>query len=133
MPTSRQDSHDRAPKAGTGKNIVICLDGTNNRIRGACNTNVVRLHHLLDLSDPTGQVAYYGPGVGTFSSTGAWSPPAQAISRGLGLAFGAGIRPALGSAYTYLMSVYEPGDQIYVFGFSRGAYTARALCGLLEV
>jgi uncharacterized protein (DUF2235 family) len=51
----------------------------------------------------------------------------------LGLAFGTGIRPALGSAYTYLMSVYEPGDRIFVFGFSRGAYTARALCGLLEV
>lgn len=115
------------------KNIVICLDGTNNRIRSAANTNVVRLHHLLALDDPTEQVAYYGPGVGTFSATGAWSPPAQALSRLLGLAFGAGIRPALGSANTYLMSVYEPGDRIFVFGFSRGAYTARALCGLLEV
>lgn len=122
----------RAPQRKP-KNIVICLDGTNNRIRGAANTNVVRLHHLLALDDPTEQVAYYGPGVGTFSATGAWSPPAQALSRWLGLAFGAGIRPALGSAYTYLMSVYEPGDRIFVFGFSRGAYTARALCGLLEV
>lgn len=117
----------------SGKNIVICLDGTNNRIRGKANTNVVRLFHLLALDDADKQVAYYGPGVGTFSAAGAWSPPAQALSRILGLAFGAGIRPALGNAYTYLMSVYEPGDRIFIFGFSRGAYTARALCGLLEV
>jgi uncharacterized protein (DUF2235 family) len=128
-----QGNRPERNRTNGGKNIVICLDGTNNRVRDEANTNVVRLYHLLALDHPSKQVAYYGPGVGTFSATGAWSPPAQAISRGLGLAFGAGIRPALGNAYTFLMSVYEPGDRIFVFGFSRGAYMARALCGLLEV
>lgn len=115
------------------KNIVVCLDGTNNQLRAADNTNVVRLLNLLDLSDPSRQVAYYDPGVGTFSSPSAWSPPARALSRYAGLMFGAGLRQNLGEAYSYITSTYESGDHIFVFGFSRGAYTARALTGLLEV
>lgn len=118
---------------GVGKNVVVCLDGTNNKIRAAANTNVVRLFELLDLQDPTKQVAYYDPGVGTFSSPAAWTPVARSVSRLEGLAFGAGLRQNLGEAYTFLMSAYEPGDQLFVFGFSRGAYTARALTGMLEV
>lgn len=113
------------------KNIVICLDGTGNELKGTGDTNVVELYDLLDLSDPAEQVAYYDPGVGTFSAPGAWSPPARFVSRVAGLAFGRGMRQNLAEAYTYLMSVYEPDDKIYVFGFSRGAYTARALTGLV--
>ncbi|AGB26708.1 hypothetical protein Mycsm_06571 (plasmid) [Mycobacterium sp. JS623] len=115
------------------KNIVVCLDGTNNQLRAADNTNVVRLFNLLDLKDPTKQVAYYDPGVGTFSSPGAWSPPARLISRYAGLMFGAGLRENLGQAYSFLMEAYEPEDRIFVFGFSRGAYNARALTGMLDV
>src|SRR3954447_23799434 len=95
-----------------GKNVVVCLDGTNNKIRAAANTNVVRLFDLLDLRDPSVQVAYYDPGVGTFSSPAAWTPVARGVSRVAGLAFGAGLRRNLGEAYTYLMSAYEPGDQL---------------------
>lgn len=116
-----------------GKNIVVCLDGTNNQLRAAVNTNVVRLFRLLDLKDPAAQVAYYDPGVGTFSSPGAWSPPARALSRYAGLLFGAGLRENLGEAYSFLMNTYRPGDRIFVFGFSRGAYNARALTGMLDV
>ncbi len=115
------------------KNIVICLDGTNNQLKAAVNTNVVRLFAMLDLGEPTRQVGYYDPGVGTFSSPSAWTPPARTISRVAGLAFGAGLRQNLGEAYTYLIANYQPGDQIFVFGFSRGAYTARALTGMLDV
>lgn len=115
------------------KNIVLCLDGTNNKVRAAANTNVLRLYSLLDLGNPARQVAFYQPGVGTFSSSAAWTPLARTLSRYAGLAFGAGLRKNLGEAYLYLMSVHEPGDQVFVFGFSRGAYTARALTGMLEV
>jgi uncharacterized protein (DUF2235 family) len=107
------------------KNIVVCLDGTNNQLRAAVNTNVVRLFNLLDLSDAARQVAYYDPGVGTFSSPRAWSPPARMMSRYAGLMFGAGLRENLGEAYSFVMSTYEPGDRNFVFGFSRGAYSAR--------
>src|SRR3712207_1986787 len=103
------------------KKIVICLDGTGNELKAKdANTNVVKLYDLLDLDDPAKQVAYYDPGVGTFSSPGAWSPPARFVSRVAGLAFGRGMRQNLAEAYTYLMGVYEPGDQIYLVGFSRG-------------
>src|SRR4029450_6484448 len=76
-------------------------------------------------------VAYYDPGVGTFSSQGAWTPAARAISRGLGLAIGNGMRENLGEAYRYLMGTWEPEDRLYILGFSRGAFTARALAGML--
>lgn len=114
------------------KNLVICLDGTGNQLKAKGNTNVVRLYEMLDLSDPTRQIAYYDPGVGTFSAAGAWTPAGRSVSKLLGLAFGSGMKTNLAEAYTYLMQRYQPGDRIYVFGFSRGAYTARALVGMLK-
>lgn len=114
------------------KNIVLCLDGTGNQLKARGNTNVVQLYQLLDLADPARQIAYYDPGVGTFSAQGAWTPWARWITRVAGLAFGSGLRANLAEAYTYLMQHWEPGDRVYVFGFSRGAYTARALAGLLH-
>ncbi|MEU9211132.1 DUF2235 domain-containing protein [Streptomyces sp. NPDC048415] len=114
------------------KNLVICLDGTGNQLKAKGNTNVVRLYEMLDLSDPARQIAYYDPGVGTFSAAGAWTPIARRLSRLFGLAFGSGIRTNLAEAYTYLMEHYQPGDRIHIFGFSRGAYTARALVGMLK-
>jgi uncharacterized protein (DUF2235 family) len=114
------------------KNLVICLDGTGNQLRARGNTNVVLLYQLLDLSDPDRQVAYYDAGLGTFSSAGAWTPAGKALSKLLGLAFGLGLRTNLGEAYSWLMQHWEPGDRVFVFGFSRGAYTARALTGMLR-
>lgn len=114
------------------KNVVVCLDGTGNQVAARDSTNVVRLFEMLDLSDPGAQVAYYDPGVGTFSAQGAWTPAGRVLSRGIGLAFGAGMRQNLAEAYTFLMQYWEPGDRLFVLGFSRGAYTARALAGLVH-
>jgi uncharacterized protein (DUF2235 family) len=114
-----------------GKNLVVCLDGTGNQLKARGSTNVVRIFEMLDLSDPAMQVAYYDPGVGTFSSQGAWTPAGRAVSRTMGLAIGSGMRQNLGEVYSYLMAAWDPGDQLYIFGFSRGAYTARALAGML--
>lgn len=93
---------------------------------------MVRLYRLLDLSDPGVQVGYYDPGVGTFASGAAWTPAARWVSRTAGLAFGAGMRQNLGEAYTWLMQHWAVGDRVFVFGFSRGAYTARALLGMIR-
>ncbi|MCB5292358.1 T6SS phospholipase effector Tle1-like catalytic domain-containing protein [Arthrobacter sp. SO3] len=114
------------------RNLVVCLDGSGAQLRAKGNTNVVLLYELLDHSDPTKQIAYYDPGVGTFASAGAWTPLARSISRIGGLAFGWGLRQNLGEAYTWLVQNWAPGDQVFIFGFSRGAYTARALVGLLR-
>ena len=51
----------------------------------------------------------------------------------MGLAFGAGLLANVGDAYRYLMNAYEDGDNVYLFGFSRGAYTVRALAGVLHM
>lgn len=115
-----------------GKVITLCLDGTNNQVRNTANTNILRLYDMLDLSDATKHVAYYAPGVGTFSSSAAWTPLARTVSRYMGLMFGVGMRQELGDAYKFLMNAYEVGDHVFVFGFSRGAYTARALLGLID-
>lgn len=115
------------------KNIVLCLDGTGHQLKARGNTNVITLYQMLDLSDPARQVAYYSPGVGTFSDASAFTPMARRISRLSGLALGTGMRKNIAEAYTFLMRTYEPGDAIYLLGFSRGAFTARALAGMLQL
>ena len=112
------------------KNIIICCDGTGNEY-GEHNSNVVKLFRAMAKSP--GQVAYYDPGVGTMSSPGAISWLAKKWTLLLGLAFGYGISANISDAYIYLMNCYEPGDKIYLFGFSRGAYTVRALAGLIHL
>jgi uncharacterized protein (DUF2235 family) len=87
-----------------GKNIVVCLDGTGNQLKARGSTKVVRIFEMLDLSDPARQIAYYDPGVGTFSAQGAWTPAGRAVSRTMGLAIGNGMRRKLGEAYSYLMA-----------------------------
>jgi uncharacterized protein (DUF2235 family) len=114
------------------RNVVLCLDGTGNQIKAQASTNVVRLFEMLDLTDPGRQVAYYDPGPGTFSAAGAWTPPARAASKLFGLAFGAGVRQNLAEAYTFLINHWRPDDQLFLFGFSRGAFAARALTGMIH-
>ena len=109
------------------KNIVVCCDGTGNEY-GPHNTNVVKLYETI-VRD-AGQIAFYDPGVGTFSIFG------RALGRHLGIRlgqmFGAGLQQNVEDAYRYLMDRYEPDDRLFLFGFSRGAYTVRALAGMLH-
>jgi len=113
------------------KNLVICLDGTNNEF-GRTNTNVVKLYQCLELSDTSRQIGYYDPGLGTIAEPGMVSKIGKKWSRILGQGFGRGIVLDIEEAYSFLMANYKDGDRIYIFGFSRGAYTARALAGLLR-
>jgi uncharacterized protein (DUF2235 family) len=112
------------------KNIVICCDGTGN-VYGDANSNVVKLYSTLEINDQ--QVGYYHPGVGTMGAPSAntWLEEKWSIIKGL--AFGAGLMANVGDAYRYLMERYRDGDDIYLFGFSRGAYTVRALAGVLRM
>jgi uncharacterized protein (DUF2235 family) len=112
------------------KNIVICCDGTGNEF-GDQKSNVVKLYKMLVRSES--QIAYYHPGVGTMGSRNALSVIGKWWTKIIGLAFGYGISDNIADAYEFLMKTFQPGDQVYVFGFSRGAYTARALCGMLHV
>lgn len=120
----------------TGKNIIICLDGTGNQY-GENLSNVVKLFRMIK-RDRDEQIAYYDPGVGTMGDPVYKTLVARKVNKVLGLAFGRGLTRNLIEAYTYLMDNYEDGDRVFLFGFSRGAYTARALaafirqCGLFE-
>ena len=114
-----------------GKNIVICCDGTGNEF-GDYNSNVVKLYSTLVI-DGKNQVGYYHPGVGTMGAPTAHNHITKAWSVVMGLAFGAGLLANVGDAYRYLMNIYEDGDRVFIFGFSRGAYTARALAGVLHM
>ncbi len=111
------------------KNIVLLSDGTGNSAGKLSSTNVWRLYQALDLSkSPAGpasreQIAYYDDGVGTSS----FKPLAI-----LGGAFGWGLKRNVIDLYTFLCWNYQPGDQIYCFGFSRGAFTIRVLTGLIH-
>lgn len=112
------------------RNLVLCCDGTNNEF-GEHNTNVVRLVQAL-LRDQAQQRLYYDPGVGTLPEPGLFTSLGKKVSQWIGLAFGAGLTQNVGKAYSYLMDVWEPGDRVFLFGFSRGAYTVRVLAGLLH-
>ncbi len=109
------------------KNIVICCDGTGNEY-GRNNTNVVETYVLAEKD--ASQVAYYDPGVGT----GGWEYDEESGSlRSLAdQATGYGLQKNVEDAYRYLMSCYEEGDAVYLFGFSRGAFTVRSLAGMLH-
>ena len=111
-----------------GKNIVILCDGTGNRIADTERTNIVEMLEHLEQSDE--QVVYYDTGVGTASGA-----RAKWLQRGLKLfrkATGNGVRDNVRQAYRFLMDHYEEGDRVYLFGFSRGAYTARLIAGLVK-
>jgi uncharacterized protein (DUF2235 family) len=113
------------------KNIIVACDGTNNEF-GEEDTNVVRLIQSLN-QDPQSQLMYYDPGVGTLPEPGWISRIGRTISTVAGLAFGAGLSWKVSEAYRFLMAQWEPGDRVYLFGFSRGAYTVRVLAGFLHM
>lgn len=114
------------------KNIVVCFDGTGNKYSNR-NTNVVKLYAVLDLDDQIQQVAYYHAGLGTMGAPNALTRMARWWTKAKGLAFGYGLSRDVGDAYSFLMDTFEPGDRVFMFGFSRGAYTVRALAGLLHM
>jgi len=109
------------------KNIVVCYDGTNAEYR-KYNTNVVKTFEAIERDDS--QVAFYDPGVGTFSFFG--RRLGRRVGALLGMAFGYGIRQNIEDGYEYLMNTFRPEDNVFIFGFSRGAYTARALAGMIH-
>jgi uncharacterized protein (DUF2235 family) len=115
------------------KNIVICCDGTGNEISENIS-NVLKLYRCLRKTDKTRprQLVFYDPGVGTVTEPSTWHRLKANINLVLGLATGYGLDDNVLASYKFLVDNYEPGDQIYLFGFSRGAYTVRVLAGLIH-
>jgi len=104
------------------KNVVVCCDGTANQVVAGDDTNVVRLCAVA-IKDPSRQIVYYGPGLGTMEAEGALTWLGRFLTRVAGLAFGYGIARDIRNAYAFIMAHYEPGDRLYLFGFqSRGLH-----------
>lgn len=112
------------------RNLILLLDGTGNEVKDNL-TNVVKLYRCAERSD--NQRVFYHPGIGTVPLITDWSPAAQSAIATFGLATGWGLDANILAAYCYLIETYQPGDRIFLFGFSRGAYTARAVAGLIHL
>jgi uncharacterized protein (DUF2235 family) len=107
------------------KRLIVCCDGTWKHADSPSPTNVTKVALSIRQQAAGGeqleQRVYYDPGVGT--------------SRGMRLpggAFGIGVSGNVRDAYRFLIDTYEPDDELYLFGFSRGAFTARSLAGLVR-
>lgn len=111
-----------------GRNLVVCCDGTSNEI-GKRLSNVLKLYRIAEKNDR--QITYYHPGVGTVAMPNSWGRWRQAARAGFEMATGAGLDRDVLAAYCFLCRHYRPGDKIYLFGFSRGAYTVRVVAGLI--
>lgn len=110
------------------KRLIMFCDGTWNRADQTrdgepCPTNVVKLALRVAKNDgDIPQIVFYGQGVGTGNS----------LDRMTGGAFGDGLADNINAAYRFLVLNYDVGDEIYVFGFSRGAFTARSMVGMIR-
>lgn len=112
------------------KRIVLCFDGTwnkpsdeGNQVDASTDTNVLRFFRSVAPAgaDGTAQVKWYNEGVGT-----------QWYDHVAGGVFAADLDQHIIDGYKQLVQTYEPGDDVYVLGFSRGAYTARSLVGMIR-
>lgn len=124
------------------KNLVIFSDGTGQAGGVRPDQRLSNVYKLFRASrtgpdsiiDPLSQVAFYDAGLGTDDDAG--TAPLRFIRyvrKALGSVTGRGITQNIIECYTFILDNYDPGDRIYLFGFSRGAYTARCVANLLEL
>lgn len=106
------------------RRLIVCADGTWNIAEAPCPTNVVLMARSIRpvAADGVPQFVLYHPGVGTGPFLDRWT----------GGAFGEGLSNNVKDIYRLLVYNYAPGDEIFLFGFSRGAYTARSAVGLIR-
>ncbi|KAI1350944.1 hypothetical protein F5Y01DRAFT_284202 [Xylaria sp. FL0043] len=125
--------HHRAPRK-----LVLCFDGTGNKFRGDdSDSNILKIFRCLD-RESGDQYHYYQPGIGTYivsTSLSHTSMGARIRSwylKAKDSAIGSNFDQHVVGGYRFLMRFYNPGDEIYFFGFSRGAYVARFLAEMLD-
>jgi uncharacterized protein (DUF2235 family) len=92
----------------------------------------VKLFYVLN-QDQTKQTTFYHPGLGTMEPAGALTTWTRRTTKLLGKALGLGLSNDIRDAYSFLMETFQDGDKLFLFGFSRGAYTVRAVCSLLHM
>ncbi|KAH9897658.1 hypothetical protein C8Q73DRAFT_787913 [Cubamyces lactineus] len=119
------------PDPAAPRTLVLCFDGTGDQF-DTDNSNVVRFFSLLKKDDRREQMVYYQAGIGTYTTPQVSTSLGQFVSKTLDEMVAWNLDAHVMSGYEFLMQNYEAGDKICLFGFSRGAYTARALAGMLH-
>ena len=112
------------------KNIVVCCDGTGNQIERNLS-NVLKLFRITSKNEL--QHVYYNAGIGTIGSSDAWSRWRQNVKSIFELATGYGLDADILGVYIFICRHFKEDDSIFLFGFSRGAYTARAVAGMIHM
>ncbi|KAI8952600.1 hypothetical protein F4801DRAFT_588888 [Xylaria longipes] len=122
----------------TPRKLVLCFDGTGNKFRGDdSDSNILKIFRCLD-REAGDQYHYYQPGIGTYvvsTSLSHTSTSARIKSwylKAKDSAIGSSFDQHVVGGYRFLMRFYNPGDEIYFFGFSRGAYVARFLAEMID-
>ena len=123
------------------KNIVVFSDGTgqDGGVRPEQRmSNVYKLYRACQVGpesgiNPRDQVAFYDAGLGTDDGATALTAPRRFLQKLLGSVTGRGVTTNIAECYTFIVNHYQPGDRIYLIGFSRGAYTVRAVADLIRL
>ncbi|KAJ8521311.1 hypothetical protein ONZ45_g1994 [Pleurotus djamor] len=118
-----------------GRNLIVNIDGTSNQF-SVNSTNVVELFsRIIKIGGDVEQLVFYNSGIGTyarpsFRSFGYWK---QVIYNHIDTAIAWNFERIVHAAYKWLSENYQPGDRIFLFGFSRGAYQVRVIAGMIEL
>ncbi|KAI0376179.1 hypothetical protein F5Y04DRAFT_292884 [Hypomontagnella monticulosa] len=122
----------------TPRKLVLCFDGTGNKFRGDdSDSNILKIFRCLD-REAGDQFHYYQPGIGTYVVSNSLSHTSLSARirswylKAKDSAVGSSFDHHVVGGYRFLMRFYHPGDEIYFFGFSRGAYVARFLAEMLD-
>ncbi|KAG5340142.1 hypothetical protein E4T56_gene19446 [Termitomyces sp. T112] len=119
------------PPTHSACTLVLCFDGTGDQF-DSDNSNIVEFFTMLKKDDREKQMVYYQAGIGTYTSPKIATPLAAKISKTLDEMIAWNLDAHVMDGYEFLMQNYKAGDRICIFGFSRGAYTARSLAGMIH-
>ncbi|KAJ3549893.1 hypothetical protein NM208_g266 [Fusarium decemcellulare] len=138
MPPVYQTPHAESIDPDEKKKLILCFDGTGNTFSGSNgDTNVVKILRKLDRNHPN-QFHYYQTGIGTYDinetsiNKGIFGEVGSKVSKIIDSGFGTTFDAHVIAGYRFLMRYYETGAKIYIFGFSRGAYTAKFLARMVN-
>ncbi|KAJ6606794.1 hypothetical protein B0H10DRAFT_2195249 [Mycena sp. CBHHK59/15] len=131
------DLEKTIPPTNEHRTLVLCFDGTGaaygSTMLDTCrNSNVINFFTMLKKADESQQLVYYQAGIGTYSIPEVAHPKLAKLHRTLDAMLGSHLNAHVMGGYEFLMQNYQYGDKICLFGFSRGAYTARALAGMIQ-
>ncbi|KAF8079272.1 hypothetical protein FPV67DRAFT_1691876 [Lyophyllum atratum] len=128
---SFDEDDDIIPPTHRHRTLILCFDGTGDQF-DEDNSNIVNFFSMLKKDDSKEQLVYYQAGIGTYTIPQIAKPMMAKFHRVVDSMVGIHLDAHVMSGYEFLMQNYEANDKICVFGFSRGAYTARALAGMIH-